>query len=288
MVSIEQRLLIPGVFKFLKILTGSYLPCKKRKYYFSIVAIVKNEGEYLKEWFNYYLSLGVDHFFIYDNGSSDKTQNVIREYKNCITYKKYDGYAKQMDAYNDALNNFGKLTKYMGFLDIDEFIVVKNGKGLKEIFDKFFSLPHVGGIVINWQIFGSSHYKKKPQGLVTNNFVYRARKDFYTNRHIKSIVDPRKTIGFINEPHSVCFLPGFWAINEKKNRVDGPLANEVCTEIIQLNHYFTKSKEEFIKKRQRGQATVEKPRTLMDFTFHDKNDLFDDTLRSYNKLHNLK
>ncbi|MBR0260666.1 MAG: glycosyltransferase family 2 protein [Selenomonadaceae bacterium] len=40
-------------------------------YDLAIVAILKNEGRYLKEWLDYHLSAGVDHFYLYDNDSTD-------------------------------------------------------------------------------------------------------------------------------------------------------------------------------------------------------------------------
>ncbi len=36
-----------------------------------IVCIVKDEADYLEEWLAYHVALGVDHFVIYDNGSTD-------------------------------------------------------------------------------------------------------------------------------------------------------------------------------------------------------------------------
>ena len=47
---------------------------KKQEYLLRIdyetVSIMKNEAPYIKEWINYYLSIGVDHFYIYNNDSS--------------------------------------------------------------------------------------------------------------------------------------------------------------------------------------------------------------------------
>ncbi|GMO23401.1 MAG: hypothetical protein Ta2B_02600 [Termitinemataceae bacterium] len=37
----------------------------------SIVAIVKNEASYIKEWIEYHRLVGVDRFYIYDDNSTD-------------------------------------------------------------------------------------------------------------------------------------------------------------------------------------------------------------------------
>lgn len=117
--------------------------------------------------------------------------------------------------------------------------------------------------------------------------MYRSKKDFEKNRHVKSIVDPRKTIGFLSDPHAPIYLPGYHAINEKEEEVVGPILPVISTDIIRINHYFTKSKEEFLQKRSRGRATKSGQRNMQDFIDHDRNDVFDDSMRKYNNNNNL-
>ena len=49
-------------------------------YNLAVVAILKNEGHYLKEWLDYHLLAGVDHFYLYDNDSSDNYDEIIAPY----------------------------------------------------------------------------------------------------------------------------------------------------------------------------------------------------------------
>lgn len=252
------------------------------------MAIVKNEALYIEEWINYYRSIGVDHVYIYDNESTDNLKEVLEKYGTKVTYREFRGKARQMDAYNDVLNKFGNDCHYLAFIDADEYLYVKNqATTLKALLDTYFSNVNVGGLVVNWQLYGSSGYEKAPKGLVTNNFVYRAKSNFERNRHVKSIVDPRKTAGFINDPHAPYYLPKCYAVNEKKKRIDGPFTRVVAVDYIQINHYFTKSKAEFILKKNRGQATSEPQRTVKDFEEHDKNDVLDESLRIYNNEHHI-
>ncbi|EJF02171.1 glycosyltransferase family 2 protein [Liquorilactobacillus mali] len=259
------------------------------KYNLSMTIILKNEAPYIREWLAYYTSIGVEHFYIYDNDSQDDLKEIIDSLGDKVTYVRFSGIGRQMDAYNDALNKYGRYSRYMGFLDADEFIYLTEGQlNFVDFLNNYFADPHVGGFVINWQIFGSSFLKKKPHGLVTNNFVYRARKDFKKNFHIKSIVDPRKVAGFFNDPHGAYYLPSYYAVNEKKQKVDGPFSQSVNTDRIQINHYFTKSEEEFIQKKSRGRATKNSHRTMQDFVDHDKNDVFDDSIKTYNQRNKLE
>ena len=46
----------------------------------AVVAILKNEGAYLKEWLDYHLLAGVNHFYLYDNDSPDNQAEVVAPY----------------------------------------------------------------------------------------------------------------------------------------------------------------------------------------------------------------
>ncbi|MDC7952265.1 glycosyltransferase family 2 protein [Liquorilactobacillus mali] len=279
---------IPGVFKFLK----SYFDKDKVKHFknkVGIVAIVKNEASYIEEWINYYLSIGVDHFYIYDNNSTDNLVGILEKYQSVVTYIPFPGMARQMDAYNDALNRYGIECAYLAFLDADEFIYVKkHNNSLANFLDTFFTDSHQAALVVNWQLFGSSDNITRPQGLVTDAYVYRAEEKFKTNLHVKTILKPSKTAGFTWNPHAAIYLPRYYAVNENLELCSGPFTKYVSVKKIQINHYFTKSKEEYIRKKNRGQATNFKKRPMNDFYKHDKNDVFDDCLRIYNRKSNLK
>ena len=97
----------------------------------SIVAIMKCEGSYLKEWLDYHLLAGVDHFYLYDNESPDNQAEVAAPYVEAglITYIPFPGKAKQMVAYNDAIKRFKFQSRYMAFIDGDEFIYPKINSG---------------------------------------------------------------------------------------------------------------------------------------------------------------
>lgn len=45
--------------------------------YLSICAVIKNEGPYLEEWIEFHRIQGVEHFYLYDNGSADQTKDIL-------------------------------------------------------------------------------------------------------------------------------------------------------------------------------------------------------------------
>ena len=46
--------------------------------YFSICMNFKDEAIYLKDWVEYHLSIGVDHFYLYNNESSDNFLEILK------------------------------------------------------------------------------------------------------------------------------------------------------------------------------------------------------------------
>src|SRR5438132_10410475 len=55
-------------------------PTKTKKYNISICAIFKNEAPYLKEWIEFHRLVGIDHFYLYNLGSTDRYRDVLKDY----------------------------------------------------------------------------------------------------------------------------------------------------------------------------------------------------------------
>ena len=99
----------------------------------SVVAILKNESLYLKEWLDYHLAAGVEHFYLYDNDSTDNQAEVVKPYiaAGLVDYFPLPGKAMQYVAYNDAVKRFKFHCRYMTFIDGDEFVYPKvDGGGI--------------------------------------------------------------------------------------------------------------------------------------------------------------
>ncbi|MBR3225044.1 MAG: glycosyltransferase family 92 protein [Atopobiaceae bacterium] len=245
-----------------------------------VVAIIKNEGSYLKEWVEYHRLLGIDRFYLYDNESTDNTREVLVPYveDGLVVLRSMAGSARQMDAYNDALNRYGKSCKYMAFIDADEFIAVDDVP-LEDYLDQKLVGP-VGGLSLNWLVFGSSGKTTHEEGLVTERFARRAHYSHEKNRHIKQICKPYTVLGTHN-PHYCRFLWGFYAVDVWGRRTSGSMSDELpSVPFPRIQHYFCKSLEEYKEKRARGCADERDMRPMDDFYEHDCNDVEDVTLAS--------
>ena len=54
-------------------------------YLLSVLCMFKNESTIIKEWIQHYISEGIDHFYLIDNGSTDDYNSQIKDYTNLIT-----------------------------------------------------------------------------------------------------------------------------------------------------------------------------------------------------------
>jgi hypothetical protein len=53
---------------------------------------------------------------------------------------------------------------------------------------------------------------------------------------------------------------------------------------MHLNHYWSKSREDFEIKRSRGRATCNLKRSDEEFKFNDRNEIYDDSMLKYAEL----
>lgn len=229
----------------------------------SICTMIKGENSYLAEWVAYHTSVGVDHFFVYDNESPTRlVETLDSEVRNGVaTVVPIAGRFKQLEAFNDGLRRFGSYTRWMAFIDLDEFMVPKKHSDLKALLREY---EEFGGLGINWQMFGSSGHQVRPKGLQIEAFVMRAPSTYAQNRHIKSVVRPER-VESVKNAHSCTFHPPYTCVNENKVAIHGPLT-DISVDVVQISHYYTRSRQEFSEKLMRGRVDRDIP---MAFTFDD-------------------
>lgn len=225
-----------------------------------ITAIVKNEAPYIKEWIEFHKLVGVEKFYIYDNESTDDLIEVIQPYINAneVVYKYFPGECAQNAAYQDSIENNSNKVRFMAFIDLDEFITplkhITITEYIKNIENK---IGHkIDALGVNWLIHGFNGHFHKPDGLVCENF---SRCSFSTegNKHIKSIVNPRSVV-IAHHPHYFIHRFGSKIVNIKGENIYGPFSEPYFEEIV-INHYITKSYEEYEKRMKKGKADGSNP-----------------------------
>jgi hypothetical protein len=281
------------------------------KYYLSICAIFRNESDYLREWIEFHRLMGVNHFYLYNNLSDDDYSSVLNSYvdQEIVTLRDWPEVWRketQPNAYKDCLDRYRHESRWIAFIDLDEFLFAPNAGSLPDVLSEYERFP---GIVVNWQVYGSSGHKKKPAGLVIENFTMKAHTNWIRNRRIKSIVDPRKAIR-PRGPHMFEYHNGELAVTEGQNpvRIVGTWAvgritrrflvgimpkipidpyafischpETISVNKLRINHYIVKSTEEALAAMQ--YHSQHKYLNQMNWLrYHDRNDERDGILQSY-------
>lgn len=235
-----------------------------KKYNVSICAIFKNEAPYLKEWIEFNNIVGVDHFYMYNNNSEDDYEAVLKPYikSGLVTLIDWPQNQKQMECYQTCIKDFSGESKWLGFIDIDEFIVPKSTDSIYEFLKAFEN--KAGAVNLYWKLFGTSgRMDRDLSGLVCEDFTVcwpkycDIGKCFYNT-----------AFGFdFESKYAKQLHHKFWANYKGKNVPPVNIFNHICVGNrniadvadfpIQINHYFTKSYKEYAMKRSKGDVYFE-------------------------------
>lgn len=254
-------------------------PHKEPDCYLAVCAIAKDEGPYFREWIEWHRKMGVEKFYIYDNGSTDATREILNPYveSGLVEYVFFPGQKKQLAAYDDCLARHRYDTRWLAFIDIDEFIVPLEDTTLTGFLKRFEYFP---AVEINWLIFGSGGQEKKSGEPVMERFLCHSKGEHVLNRHVKSIVDPRRVYNMIG-CHEAARISGK-AADSHGNPVRRSFRDRTpIQDVIRINHYAVKSREEFVEKQNRGRASGrQRPVPDSYFTQYDLNDIREADFRS--------
>ena len=97
----------------------NWLGCKDSrilKYRLSLCLIFKNEAPFLKEWLDFHFMLGVEHFYMYNNNSTDNFREIIQPYIEKGIIRSLNGLMNNLNLWHIkiAMTDFAlKLTGYL-------------------------------------------------------------------------------------------------------------------------------------------------------------------------------
>lgn len=229
--------------------------CKKRKkYYCSVCSVFKNEAPFLREWIEYHLLIGIDHFYLYNNNSSDSFEEVLEPYikRGIVTLYDWPKSYAQMEAVKQCYILHKEESFWILHIDLDEFLCLKSDDHLAHWLNKFERYPCV---IVYWKHFGSGgriyHDYTLPvieQYTMCESKLQNRGKFFINTNYIFKHFDSPHTI-----KASVKFLFGYLEllpvnpckkfISYSCNRINKSLYD------VQLNHYWSKSFNVFLKNK---------------------------------------
>lgn len=238
---------------------GIHVNNNSKKYNVAVCAIFKDEALYLKEWIEFNHIVGVEHFYLYNNNSGDGFHTILQPYieSGLVTLNEWPQQQKQMECYKNCIARFAGETKWLGFIDIDEFVVPKYTDTIYEFLRPFEK--KAGAVLVYWKLFGTSgRLDRTTDGFVSEDFTScwpkycDIGKCFYNT-----------AFGFnMKSKYSSQLHHKFWASYKGTEFPPVNVFNRICvgnrnvasaTDFpIQINHYFTKSYKEYAAKRVKG------------------------------------
>lgn len=150
----------------------------------TIATYARNEGSYLAEWVEFHYLNGVTDIIIYDHGSTDITEKVIRAldrhnkvklthikanevFLECMEASTSNGC--RIMAERDAITRTQGKSRWLGFLDINEFLwPVQSGTSISDILQAKYNSADV--LDLTATIWGSNDIPKKVQADPTNHY----------------------------------------------------------------------------------------------------------------------
>jgi hypothetical protein len=231
----------------------------------ALVCIAKDEDNYIDEWIVYHTKLGFDKIFVYQN---DWQYNI--EY-DIIEKIEFNGSARQIEAYNEFMQNRSSDFEWICFLDVDEFITLKKHKDIKSFIEDYKDSEC---IALNWHFFGDNTIEFDNEYSVIKRFKKR---HYDSNGHVKTIVKTNKSI------HMEVHAPNINWVDVEKNVGNGPFSKYSNDSIAFIAHFFCKTEQEFTRKVNRGRADILAKRPIEEYNIYNISDIED--LSVYNFMY---
>jgi len=217
-----------------------------------VAAIAKAEGRFIDEWLAYHRLIGVDQFLIYDDDVDLPLKSSLQCHSSYVrvipwpatVHSVRPGRNRQTKAYEDALKRAGQ--KWIAFIDIDEFIVLRQFSTLQEFLSGF---ADAGAVVLSWHVFGHNGYFDDPPGLITETLTRRRQMPSSRTK----CINRREAIASILTAHSCRLKPGYVALDANRK----PYTDQVYdgkTAAAHINHYMCRSFMNWMGRVSRGEV----------------------------------
>lgn len=223
-------------------ITEKALPPRiKTKYEAVGVLLVKDENEYLDEWFDEGVKTGFQHFYVYDN-SEDNSVYIPTRYKDMVTVVSFQAVRHlQYECYQHFLYNYGKTTRWFACFDADEIWTGPLLDTLHELQDE------VAGLHVRWTLHGADGQVKWKEGTqferfptVINPPTWPFGKGIYQSACVQTVYT-----------HNVTMHPAYLQYHPDGNviHVHDNTIQDIPKYKLKCHHFITRSLEEYYYKK---------------------------------------
>jgi hypothetical protein len=253
-----------------------------------IVCIAKKEHDYIEEFVKYHLALGFKYIYLYDNEDIPTYESMLEKYRENLKvihlpFNNYEVGVQYVALQHFNINYlFNTEITHVAHIDIDEYIVLKKHENICNFIEEYI-VGDCQGIGMNWRIFGSSGKTEKTDEPITSRFTMRESNG---NIHIKTLFKKDYFIGY-NTVHTVRLSQGYIKTTHG-NIIEGPLHSNMDFDVVQLNHYKSKTLPEFryIRTRLRADITGDYKEDIdLEFKRYDLNEVEDLTAKLFYQKH---
>ena len=239
---------------------------RMKHYKTAICAIIKNEHQYLDEWIKHHLNIGFDKIFLYEDFGSKSHCEITNAYSNVSLIQlstiydelKHLNGDKQCALYTYFYKTYKDTIDYTAFIDIDEFIMFEEDYNLQALLNDY---KEYNGIYLFWKMYNANNIVDNPKSNVITTYTTQA--DDYNHDHgwkYKSIVKMNSDSWFIS-CHEIA--GGITTSNDFSKY-------NISYDKAWINHYFTKSWEEWCYRFIGKENTGLNRRNLEEFFVYNK------------------
>jgi len=227
-----------------------------------LASVQRYESESLIEWFAYYLLQGVDRFLIYNHNmpgaAADPSVDIWKKLQKFYDIDRRDctGYDFYPVVYQNIMDTFRHELDWLIWSDGDEFYVPRYKDTVRDVLEDYNDKP-ISALGVYWAQFGGNGHITEPP-LVTQGFTRRAEHSRSNNHHLNCIVKGRHAGNVIvTNPHIYTTEFGTYDLEGRLipphcgcNVTEAGCPGVVTHDIMQINHYYSKSWEYFKKRKQ--------------------------------------
>lgn len=233
------------------------------EYRLAVCTIFKDNAEYFKEWIEFHKLVGVDHFYLYNNSSTDNFLEILEPYIQQGIVTLIDWPNRDVHTWNQerkrgkritwvettqetAFNHCGQLAlgkaEWVAVIDTDEFLVP----------DAFSTIPaflrahkNEVAILVYWRVYGTSNvYDIPPDRLMIDLLDKRFPDKYKQHRKGKIIFRPENIVKFDwAGHHCIC-----------QNNASIYLAKPSD---IRINHYVNRTIKFLLEQKKRDKENME-------------------------------
>jgi hypothetical protein len=247
------------------------LEAKRQPRRIVLVATMRNEGPFILEWVAYHRAVGFTDIVICTNDCIDESPLLLARLQDLgcaihvanrvgpggeaqlLAYRR----AEQLPAVRDA--------DWLMVLDADEFLNIHVGAGT--VPDLLDAVPEATAFLLNWRLFGNSGHARWRPGFVCERFTEAAALGDAVNLSFKTLFTKVDAYRCKLLPHGPGFadearlgelryvngagitLPRYFARSRGFLQSTPEL---VSWKLAQVNHYNTRSREDYLVKHHRG------------------------------------